>query len=68
MTLSGVVMSTIYRLFDLDYNIYVIKDNVVELPVDQTAAFSEVMLDMLLSKMSLKVISLEEALEALEKA
>ncbi|KAK6831799.1 hypothetical protein RU639_002884 [Aspergillus parasiticus] len=68
MTLSGVVMSTIYRLFDLDYNIYVIKDNVVELPVDQTAAFSEVMLDMLLSKMNLKVISLDEALQALERA
>lgn len=61
-------MSTIYRLFDLDYNIYVIRDNVVELPADQTAAFSEVMLNMLLSKMNLEVISIEEALQALAKA
>ncbi|KAE8377130.1 cysteine hydrolase family protein [Aspergillus bertholletiae] len=68
MTLSGVVMSTIYRLFDLDYNIYVIGDNVLELPVEQTAVFSEVMLDTLLPKMSLKVISLKEALQALGKS
>jgi hypothetical protein len=61
-------MSTIYRLFDLDYNIYVISDNVVELPVDQTAAFSKVMLDTLLPKMSLKAISLDEALQALERS
>lgn len=66
LTLSGVVMSTIYRLFDLDYNIYVIRDNVLELPVDQTPAFSEVMLEMLLPKMNIKVVSIEEALGALE--
>lgn len=58
-------MSTIYRLFDLDYNIYVIADNVVELPVDQTAEFKKVMLDTLLPKMSLKVTSLDDALQAL---
>ncbi|KAF5857347.1 hypothetical protein ETB97_005926 [Aspergillus alliaceus] len=34
LALSGVVMSTIYRLFDLDYNIYVIKDNVLDQPVE----------------------------------
>lgn len=58
-------MSTIYRLFDLDYMIYVIRDNVLELPVNQTAEFTHVMLDMLLPKMGLKVISLGEALQAL---
>ncbi|KNG90128.1 hypothetical protein ANOM_002108 [Aspergillus nomiae NRRL 13137] len=58
-------MSTTYQLFDLDYNIYVIRDDVVELPVD---AFSEVMLGMLLPKMNLKVISLDEALQALESS
>ncbi|KAL1872183.1 hypothetical protein Plec18167_006786 [Paecilomyces lecythidis] len=65
LSLSGVVMSTIYRLFDLDYMIYVIRDNVLELPVNQTAEFTHVMLDMLLPKMGLKVISLGEALQAL---
>lgn len=54
-------MSTIYRLFDLDYSIYVISDNVVELPVDQTEVFSKVMLDILLPKMGLNAISIEEA-------
>ncbi|RAH50657.1 cysteine hydrolase family protein [Aspergillus brunneoviolaceus CBS 621.78] len=68
LSLSGVVMATIYRLFDLDYDVYVIRDNVLELPVDQTAAFSSVMLDMLLPKMGLKVISLDEALQALERS
>lgn len=68
MTLSGVVMSTIYRLFDLDYNIYVIEDNVVELPVDQTAEFKKVMLDKLLAKMNLKKIRLDQALQLLEQS
>ncbi|PYI34550.1 cysteine hydrolase family protein [Aspergillus indologenus CBS 114.80] len=68
LSLSGVVIATVYRLFDLDYDVYVIRDNVLELPVDQTAAFSSVMLDMLLPKMGLKVISLDEALEALERS
>lgn len=66
MTLSGVVMSTIYRLFDLDYNIYVIGDNVLELPVDHNAEFKKVMLDTLIPKMNLEVISLDQALQALE--
>jgi len=58
-------MSTIYRLFDLDYNIFVIADNVVALPVGQNAEFKKVMLDTLLPKMNLKAISLDEAIQAL---
>ncbi|OJI88504.1 hypothetical protein ASPTUDRAFT_35482 [Aspergillus tubingensis CBS 134.48] len=65
LTLSGVVMATIYRLFDLDYNVYVIRENVLELPVEQHSAFANVMLDMLLPKMGIKVISVEEAINAL---
>ncbi|KAJ5092546.1 cysteine hydrolase family protein [Penicillium alfredii] len=65
LSLSGVVMATIYRLFDLDFNIYVIRDNVVELPVDQDEAFSKVMLEALIPKMNLRVISLDEAIQAL---
>ncbi|KAJ5702989.1 cysteine hydrolase family protein [Penicillium malachiteum] len=68
LTLSGVVMSTIYRLFDLDYHIYVIADNVIELPVDQTRMFSTVLLDQLIPKMKLNVISLDQALSALERS
>ena len=64
LTLSGVVMSTVYRFFDLDFNIYVITDNVLELPVDQNEAFSKVMLETLLPKMGLKPITFDEALQA----
>ncbi|KAL7794827.1 Isochorismatase-like protein [Trichoderma afarasin] len=66
LSLSGVVMSTVYRLFDLDYNIIVIKDNVLEMPVSQHEQFAAVYLDYLMPKMNLKVITLQEALEALE--
>ncbi|KKP05671.1 hypothetical protein THAR02_02225 [Trichoderma harzianum] len=66
LSLSGVVMSTVYRLFDLDYNIVVIKDNVLEMPVSQHKQFASVYLDHLMPKMNLKAITLEEALEALE--
>jgi hypothetical protein len=68
LSLSVVVMSTIYRLFDLDYNIYVISDNILELPVEQTQEVSKVMLDTLLPKMNLKVLSLEQALGALNRS
>jgi nicotinamidase-related amidase len=68
LSLSGVVMSTIYRLFDLDYEVYVIRENVLELPVDQTELVANVMLDILLPKMGLHVITLAEALQALDNS
>jgi hypothetical protein len=61
-------MSTIYRLFDLDYEIFMIRDNVLELPVDQTEAVANVMLNMLLPKMGLRVITLAEALHVLDNS
>lgn len=61
-------MSTVYRLFDLDYNIYVISDNVLELPPDGNPEFSKAMLDTLLPKMNLSPISLDEALQMLEQS
>ncbi|KAI1391786.1 Isochorismatase hydrolase [Hypoxylon trugodes] len=68
LSLSGVVMSTVYRLFDFDYNIFVISDNVLELPPSQHPEYARVMLDSLLAKMNLRVISIEDALKALEKS
>lgn len=61
-------MATVYRLFDLDYEVYVIRDNVLELPVDQTESVANVVLDILLPKMGLHVITLAEALRALERS
>ncbi|KAI0105381.1 cysteine hydrolase family protein [Hypoxylon sp. NC0597] len=68
LSLSGVVMSTVYRLFDLDYHIYVISDNVLELPTDHHENCAKVMLDTLLPKMNVKVITLDQALRVLERS
>ncbi|KAL4756243.1 Isochorismatase-like protein [Aspergillus foveolatus] len=68
LSLSGVVLATVYTLFDLDYNVYVIRDNVLELPVEQTGEVAHVMMDILLPKVALSVISLEEAIEALRRS
>lgn len=38
----SVVLSPIYHLCDLDYKIYVIMDNVLELPLDQHQSVSAV--------------------------
>ncbi|KAL4874432.1 Isochorismatase-like protein [Aspergillus karnatakaensis] len=65
LSLSGVILATVYRLFDLDYDIYLIRDNVLELPVEKHKVVSEPILNMLLPKMGVKVISLEEALRGL---
>ena len=59
-------MSTVYRLFDLDIKVYVIRENILELPVDQTFSFSKVLLDRILPKMNAKVISLDAAIDALK--
>ncbi|CEI68006.1 hypothetical protein FVEN_g7721 [Fusarium venenatum] len=68
LTLSGAVMSTIYHLAGLDYEIYVISDNVIELPVTDTDQFSDVLLGSLLGKMNVQVVTLHEALEVLERS
>jgi hypothetical protein len=57
-------MSTVYRLFDLDYNIYVISDNVLELPPER----SKTLLDVVLTKMNLTSIPIDDALQALDRS
>ncbi len=59
-------MSTVYRLFDLDFDIFVISDAVMELPVDHHTASSSFFLDILLPKMGLTAVTLEEALAMLD--
>jgi hypothetical protein len=59
------VLSTIYRLFDLDYNIFVIADHVLELPPNQHEEASRLVLGTILPKMNVEVISVREAIEAL---
>ncbi|KAL4983573.1 hypothetical protein BDW68DRAFT_181481 [Aspergillus falconensis] len=64
-SLSGVVMATIHRLFDLDYNVSVIRHNVLESPLEQMAEVAQVIVDILLPKMKSSVISIEEVIGAL---
>ncbi|KZF21695.1 Isochorismatase hydrolase [Xylona heveae TC161] len=66
LSISGVILSTIYRLYDLDYNIYVISDNVLQSPM--TPELSKFTLEALLPIMKLKTISIEEALQALKRS
>ncbi|KAL1854497.1 hypothetical protein Daus18300_011418 [Diaporthe australafricana] len=68
LSLCGVVMSAVYRLFDLDYRIFIVRDCVVELPPVQSAEISKVMLGMLLPKMNSKAITIAAALEALARS
>ncbi|KAE9568806.1 hypothetical protein CGMCC3_g15083 [Colletotrichum fructicola] len=68
ITLSGVVMSTVYRLFDLDYNIYVVSDNVMEFPGEGSAELRECLLTTQLKNMNVGIITLDEALKMLEMA
>jgi len=58
-------MSTVYRLFDLDYNIFVIMDNVIELPGNSSSSLSKGMFRDLLLRMNLRGISIAEAMRAL---
>lgn len=59
-------MSTLYHLFDLDYKVCVILDNVMELPGG--APVSKESLVALLEKMHFRAISLEEALRMLARS
>ncbi|KAF3177164.1 hypothetical protein TWF225_002973 [Orbilia oligospora] len=68
LSMSGAVMSTMYHLIDLDYKIYLISENLLELPATDTAKYLNFLLGNLLSKMHVEVISLEEALRALDES
>lgn len=57
-------MITVYRLVDLDYEIYVISDNVMELPLQRSTA----LMDLVLPKMNLMAISIDDALWALNQS
>jgi hypothetical protein len=65
LSISGVVMSTLYHLIDLDIRVYVISDNVIELPPDQTAVVPRAFLDFVVPKFGRKTLTLEEALRGL---
>jgi nicotinamidase-related amidase len=65
---SGVVLSTAYRLYDLDFDVVVVSDCTLETPVGNSSdVVQEAILgtDGILSKLGVAVVSLEEAVGAL---
>lgn len=65
--ISGVILSTVYRLFDLDYDVYVIANNTIETPPD-TPGINAAILEGVIPKLPAKVISVEQAIEALGRS
>ncbi|KAK0858836.1 hypothetical protein LTS02_009642 [Friedmanniomyces endolithicus] len=61
---SGVILSTAYRLFDLDYKVYVIANNTIETPSNSPDINTNI-LEGILPKLPVAVITLEQALAAL---
>ncbi|KAK4574790.1 hypothetical protein LTR86_001632 [Recurvomyces mirabilis] len=62
---SGVILSTAYRLFDLDYKVYVIANNTIETPPN-TPDINTNILEGILPKVPLDVITIEQAVAALK--
>lgn len=60
-------MTTAIRLYDLDYNVYIISDNVIETPPDN--GINKSILEEIFPKfVGMQVISLEQAKGALERS
>ncbi|KAK3707497.1 hypothetical protein LTR37_012139 [Vermiconidia calcicola] len=64
---SGVMLSTAYRLFDLDYNVYVIANNTIESPPNDPDINANI-LEGILPKLPVDVITIEQALAALDRS
>lgn len=63
---SGVIAATAYRLFDLNYNVYVIADNVIETPPSGDLVNEGVLTA--ISKLPANVITLDQAIAALGRS
>ncbi|KAJ5785229.1 cysteine hydrolase family protein [Penicillium pulvis] len=61
---SGVMLITAQRLFDLHFNVYVIANNTIETGSD-AAIINDAILQEILPKMPLDVITVEQAIDAL---
>ncbi|KAK4695173.1 hypothetical protein P7C70_g8602, partial [Phenoliferia sp. Uapishka_3] len=64
---SGVIITTALRLFDLDYKVFVIADNVIE-TAPNTAGIHAAILEGILPKLPATIISLKQALQALNSS
>ncbi|QDS76959.1 hypothetical protein FKW77_005332 [Venturia effusa] len=64
---SGVVLSTVYRLFDLNYNVYVIGENSIETPPNGLQVDTAIKQGVI-PKLPATVITLAQALAALTRS
>lgn len=64
---SGVILSTAYRLFDLNYKVYVVSDAVIESPPD-TPGINAAILQGIIPKFPADVINVEQAVAALGRS
>ncbi|KAF2094864.1 Isochorismatase hydrolase [Rhizodiscina lignyota] len=64
---SGVILSTAYHLFDLDYKVYVIANNTIESPPD-TPGINDAILAGIIPKLPANVITLDQALAAIARS
>lgn len=67
MRTTGVILSTVYRLIDLDYNVYVITDNVIETPPN-TDNLDQTIKEGVFPKLGADVIGLDQAIAALARS
>ncbi|GAB7361704.1 hypothetical protein MBLNU230_g1751t1 [Neophaeotheca triangularis] len=64
---SGVILNTAYRLFNLDYTVYVVANNTIETPPD-SPGINAAILEGIIPKLPADVITLDQALCALERS
>ncbi|KAF2766300.1 Isochorismatase hydrolase [Teratosphaeria nubilosa] len=64
---SGVILSTAYRLFDLNYNVYVIANNTIESP-SNVPGINDAILEGIIPKLPANVITIEQAIAALQRS
>ena len=64
---SGVVLSSTYRLFDLNYKVYVISNNSIETPPNSPDIDRNIK-EGVIPKLPADVITLEQAIDALGRS
>merc|ERR1712187_458013 len=64
---SGVVLSTVFRLFDLDYNIYIISNNSLETS-SNAQRINDNILTAILPKIPVQIITLEQAIAGIKRS
>ncbi|PYH94634.1 cysteine hydrolase family protein [Aspergillus ellipticus CBS 707.79] len=65
---SGVVLSTAIRLFDLNYQVYVISNNTFETSSTYSSQNQKIILEGILPLLPVNVITIEQAIDALSRS